>query len=488
MVNPVLLLAVPMGLAFTVPVIERITGRVSRWVPVAAMLFNLVLCVRLIPAVLEGPVIVQLGGFVPPFGINLYVGPLGLFFAGLIALAGLVISVYSLTYIRTGPLARYHMLYILLLVGATGVALTGDLFNLFVFFEILCISSYALVAYNGDRAGLESSVKYLIQGSVGSSMLLVGIGMLYGIFGTLNMADIARSVGMVDQGVLFVPLIFMLGGLGVEAAIFPMNAWLPDAHSSAPSSISAVLSGIAIEVGLYAVARMVFTVFGISDLFLFLAFLGVLTLLIGEMCAFAQSNIKRMLAYSSIGQIGLILFALAVASGVTVTGGLFQFVNHTFSKGLLFLSAGYLIYRSGSMEISSLQGMGRRMPLTSLAFTVGSFSLVGLPPFAGFPGKFLIVRGALERGGTVIVVLTGLVLLCTILEGAYFFRVVQALYFREGISGGSGERAPAAAAVAMILLMMLILALGAYPQFAETFLRSAASDLMGAVEHVGSVL
>ncbi|MCD6588813.1 MAG: hypothetical protein J7K88_09705 [Candidatus Fermentibacteraceae bacterium] len=486
MVNPVLLIAVPLGLAFMVPLIDSASRKLTRFVPVAALMFNLILCIRLIPAVLENPIVINLGGFTPPFGINLFVGPLGLLFAGLISLAGLVVSIYSLSYIKNGPVVKYHMLYMLLLTGATGVVLTGDLFNLFVFFEILCISSYALVAYHGDRAGIESSIKYLIQGTVGSGLLLIGIGFIYGIFGTLNMADIAMKIATVEQSTLFVPMILMVAGLGVESAIFPLNAWLPDAHSSAPSSISAILSGIAIEVGLYAVARIVFTVFGISDIYLFFAFLGILTLLIGEMCAFAQSNIKRMLAYSSIGQIGLILFALALATNNTVTGGLFQLVNHTISKGLLFLSAGYMIYRSGSMEISSLNGMGKRMPLTSLAFTVGAFSLVGLPPFAGFPGKFLIVSGALLKGQMVINILVGLVLLSTVIEGTYFFRVIQALYFKDG--NGERKRAPATAVTAMITLMILIVALGVYPKFLADFLSSASSDLLDKMSYVGSVL
>ncbi len=487
MVNPVLLIAVPLGLAFMVPLIDSASRKLTRFVPVAALLFNLILCIRLIPAVLENPIVINLGGFTPPFGINLFVGPLGLLFAGLISLAGLVVSIYSLSYIKNGPVVKYHMLYMLLLTGATGVVLTGDLFNLFVFFEILCISSYALVAYHGDRAGIESSIKYLIQGTVGSGLLLIGIGFIYGIFGTLNMADIAMKIATVEQSTLFVPMILMVAGLGVESAIFPLNAWLPDAHSSAPSSISAILSGIAIEVGLYAVARIVFTVFGISDIYLFFAFLGILTLLIGEMCAFAQSNIKRMLAYSSIGQIGLILFALALATNNTVTGGLFQLVNHTISKGLLFLSAGYMIYRSGSMEISSLNGMGKRMPLTSLAFTVGAFSLVGLPPFAGFPGKFLIVSGALLKGEMVINILVGLVLLSTVIEGTYFFRVIQALYFKDG-NGEQRKQAPATAVTAMIALMILIVALGVYPKFLADFLSSASSDLLDKMSYVGSVL
>jgi proton-translocating NADH-quinone oxidoreductase chain N len=393
-----------------------------------------------------------------------------------------------MAYIQEGPREKYHILYLLLLTGATGVVLTGDIFNLFVFFEILCISSYALVAYFGNRGGIESAVKYLIQGSVGSSLLLIGIGLLYGLFGTLNMADLARQIGSASPVSVFVPMALMITGLGVEAAIFPLNAWLPDAHSSAPSSISAILSGIAIEVGLYAVIRIMFTLFGISNFFMFFIFLGVLTLLIGEMCAFSQHNIKRMLAYSSIGQIGLILFAVAVANIQGVTGGLFQMISHTLGKGLLFLAAGIMIVRSGSMEIASFEGMAKRMPFTALAFTIGAFSLVGLPPFIGFPSKFLIIRAALAREAVLFTVLVGLILLGTVIEGAYFFRVVQVMYFKKGERIAEKKNAPVAALIPMFVLVLCIVAIGVYPNLVTDVLDSAASELLNRIEYIGSVM
>jgi proton-translocating NADH-quinone oxidoreductase chain N len=488
MVGPVLLIAVPLGLAFLIPLISLASRKAAMIVPVIACLFNLVVAITLIPAAMDAPIIQKLGGFPPPFCINLYAGPVGVMFAGLIALAGLGIAIYAMVYIKKGPVERYHLLYLLLLVGATGVVLTGDIFNLFVFFEILCISSYALVAYLGDRNGLEASVKYLIQGAVGSGLLLMGIGLVYGQFGTLNMADIASRMGSINQVSLFVPLALMVSGLGVEAAIFPLNAWLPDAHSSAPSSISAILSGIAIEVGLYAVVRIIFTVFGAGSILMFMVFLGALTLLVGEMCAFAQSNIKRMLAYSSIGQIGLIVFAVAMATSYSVAGGLFQLLTHTLSKALLFLSAGYMIYRSGSMEISSLHGMGKRMPLTSLGFTIGAFSLVGLPPFVGFPSKFLIVRAALARQQSLFTILLGFVLLGTLIEGAYFFRVVQALYFKRGNGDTSRSYAPAVALVSMLIFAAAIIVVGIYPQPVADAVGSAATELLDRAEYVRSVL
>lgn len=489
MVNPVLLIAAPLGLAFAIPLLGFVSQKLEKYIPPMAMLFNLIVSLSLIPKVLEQPIVVYIGGFPPPFCINLVAGPVGVLFSAIIGLVGLLVSIYALDYIKEGATEKYHTLYLLLLTGATGVVLTGDIFNLFVFFEILCISSYALVAYLGDRAGIESSVKYLIQGAIGSSLVLIGVALLYGLFGTLNMADIASNIDSVSPISVFVPLVLLITGLGIEGAIFPLNAWLPDAHSSAPSSISAILSGIAIEVGIYAVARIVFTVFGASSIFLFLVFLGLLTLLVGEMSAFSQNNIKRLLAYSSIGQIGLIVFALGIATSYGVVGGLFQIISHSLSKALLFLAVGYMIYRSGSMELSTLEGMGRRMPFTSLAFTIGAFSLVGLPPFVGFPSKFLIVRAALAKEEVLFTVLIALVLLGTVIEGAYFFRVIQTLYFKgKRANPNKREEAPIAALIPICILMILIIVIGVYPKLVTGILNSAASEFLNRIGYIKGVL
>ena len=241
-------------------------------------------------------------------------------------------------------------------------------------------------------------------------------------------------------------------------------------------------------------------VLAMSFFFTFLAFLGILTLLVGEMCAFSQKNIKRMLAYSSIGQIGLILFALAIATSHGVTGGLFQLVSHTLSKALLFLTAGYMIYQAGSMEISALEGMGRKMPLTCLAFTIGAFSLVGLPPFIGFPGKFLVVRAALATQETIFIVLISMALLGMVIEAAYFFRVIQVLYFRGGHyeeSSNAAKReepdppakdAPVTALAPMFIFVVLIVVVGVYPKLVTGVLNSAASELLNRLDYIGSVL
>ncbi|HMA99942.1 MAG TPA: proton-conducting transporter membrane subunit [Spirochaetota bacterium] len=488
MVNPVLLIAVPLASAFLIPIAGLLSKKFEKIIPIAAMLFNFIISLMLVFPVLEKPVQVYIGGFSPPFCINLFAGPVAIFFSILISLVGLLISIYAASYIKKGATEKYHILYLLLLTGATGVVLTGDIFNLFVFFEILCISSYALVAYTNDKAGIEAAVKYLIQGALGSSLILLGIGFLYGKYGTLNMAHIAASINTITAASDFIPLVLLITGFGIEAAIFPLNAWLPDAHSSAPSTISAILSAIAIEVGLYAVLRIIFTLFGASSMLLFFTFLGLTTLLIGEMCAFTQTNIKRMLAYSSIGQIGLILFAFAMGTAHSITGGFFQLLSHTLGKALLFLSAGYMIYRSGSMHISSLQGQAQKMPYTAFAFTIGAFSLVGLPPFIGFPGKFMIIKAAMFKYEMLFTILAILVLTATIIEGVYFFKVVQALYFKGDDTATPKQRAPLIVLIPLFLFVLLIIGIGIYPKYIIKILNTTGKEFINRFDYIRGII
>jgi len=489
-INPVLLIAVPLGLTFTIPLFGLVSKGITKYIPILAMLFNLIAAVTLFPKVINAPIVVSLGGFPPPFGINLMADALGVFLAALIALIGLMISIYAISYIKKGAIQNYHMLYLLLLVGATGIVLTGDIFNLFVFFEILCISSYALVAYNGDKAGIESGMKYLIQGSVGSGLILMGIALLYRNLGTLNMAQIAQSVSSTTDFSVFLPLVLLITGFGVEAAIFPLNAWLPDAHSSAPSSISAILSGIAIKMGVYANVRIIFTLFGASSLLHAILFIGLLTLLIGELAAFRQNNIKRMLAYSSTGQIGLIIFAFGLATTLGVEGALFQITSHALAKALLFLAVGYMIYCSGSMEIDSLAGIGKKLPLVSIAFSIGVFSLIGFPPFVGFSSKFLIVKATLAKHDLMLTILLGFVLLATVIEGAYFLKVIQTIYFKSSTqeNSQSHQGTSLAVLVPICVLMVLIIAIGIFPEVLTRLLNSAAGMLLQKGEYIKGVL
>jgi len=485
-VNPVFLIAIPLGGAFAIPLFGFIGKNFSKYIALIVSLSLVAIVGILIPEVSAHPIVVKIGGFKPPFGINLVVSPLSLFFAGIIALVGFLVSIYSVKYIKEGARNNYHMLFLLLLTGSIGVVLTGDIFNIFVFFEILCISSYALVAYNRDKNGVESGIKYLIQGSVGSAFILIGIGLLYGLFGSLNMADIANQIHSVNSPLLFLALFLFITGFGVEASIFPLNAWLPDAYSSAPSSISAVLSGFASKVGIYAVIRFIWTIFGASSILHFLAGLGLLTLLIGELSAFKQRDVKRLLAYSSIAQIGLILFAISIGTQGGISGGLFQVLNHAFSKALLFMAVGYMTMKVGSNDLQDLKGIGRQMPITVFCFLLGTLSLIGFPPFLGFASKFIIIKSALLTQNGYFYFLVGLVLFGTVIEISYFFRVIQGMYAKTSIT--QINEAPLTALVPIIVLTVLIIGIGVYPQIIINFLQLASDNLIDKMGYVNQVL
>ena len=492
MVSPSLLIAITLASAFAAPLVALGSKKLVKWIPPLALAADLVIGLVLLPQVLDKVIVVSIGGYPPPFCINLMVGPLGLSLAILISLVGLLVSIYAMGYIKTEPTEKYHVLYLLLTTGALGIVLTGDIFNLFVFFEILCIASYALTAYEKDRPGTEAAMKYLIQGTVGSTFILVAIGFLYGLFGTLNMADIAARVPSAEPLHLFLILAFFVVGFGVEAAIFPLNAWLPDAHSSAPSSVSAILSGIAIKTGVYAIARICYTLMNAQGVRVFLSLIGVITLVVGEIAAYRQKgDIKRMLAYSSVGHIGLIVFAIGIGTSLGLFGALFQLVTHALAKCLLFLAAGYMIYRAGSKKLSDIEGLGRRMPLTAVAFTVAAFSLVGLPPFAGFMSKLSIFCAALKTDRAAYLGFAAVALAATVIEAGYFFRVIQGLYFKGGekLQSAAGvKEAPATALIPIVVLAGLVVAIGVYPQLVTDVLDGAANELFNRAAYISDVL
>ena len=484
-----LLIAIPFLGAFLIPLVALANKKASHYVPTLVMLTNLGISLALLPQVLRAPIVVSISGWAPPLAINFVVGPLGLGLVILISIVGALVSIYGVDYIHEEPKEKYHMLVLTLLTGATGMVLTGDIFNLFVFFEILSLSSYALTGYNRDRGGTEAAIKYLIQGSIGSAFILIGIALLYGITGTLNMADIAAHITGADPTLLFMAMSLLIVGFGVEAAIFPLNAWLPDAHSSAPSSVSAILSGIAIETGAYAVARIVYTIFDGHGIMLVLSILGVITLLLGEMSAFRQKNdIKRLLAYSSIGQMGLIMLAFGIASDAGVFAALFQLVSHTLAKALLFLASGYIIYRVGSKKLSALAGLGRKMPFTGAMIAIAVLSLVGVPPFAGFMSKFSIVRAALAQHSATYTGLIILVLVATVIEVGYFMKLLQIMFFTEAVGEEAVKELPLSALIPITILATLIIIIGIYPHMITGLLQQAASGLVERSAYIQSVL
>lgn len=391
---------------------------------------------------IEGTVVHAMGGWLPPFGIILVADLLSSGIVVLSSSVALVALCYSVGYVEDeGQRLAYHPLFHLLMMGIHGAFLTGDIFNLFVFFEILLISSYALVAFAGEDYQLEASLKYATINLIASAVFLLAVGALYGTMGTLNMADLGVKIARLqDPGPL--PTIFLLfiAVFGVKASMFPFYFWLPDAHSSAPTPISAMLSGVLIKVGAYSILRVSSVIFVPlrPDVQEWILILAAVTMVVGACGALAQSDVKRLLAYSSVGQMGYIILGIGIGTPLALVSTLLFVVNHALAKAMLFLMAGVVIDATGTREMGSMGGLSRQMPWTAGAFLVGVMGIAGVPPFFGFFAKFLLIKAALEAGHGLLAALAAVLAVVTIW---YLFNAWQQIFWREG-SGRSLHAPP----------------------------------------------
>ena len=333
----------------------------------------------------------------------------------------------------------FYTAWLLCLTGMLGIAITGDVFNVFVFLEIASLSTYILVALGPGAASLLAAFRYLVLGSIGATFFLIGVGLLYMSTGTLNMADLSERLGdvagtrTVAAGVVFVVL-----GMGLKAAVFPLHAWLPAAYAHAPSSAASFLSGTSTKVSMYVVARFLFDIVGVElaferlglgALLISLALAGVL---IGSAVAVFQDSVKRLLAWSSIAQLGYMALGLGLGTAGGVAASFVHLFNHAVMKVALFLAIGNLVYRVGSDAVVSLAGLGRRMPWTMGAFLVAAMSLVGVPLTAGFVSKWYLLRAALAEGMWPIAVV---ILVTSLLAAIYMWRVVSVAFFTRASPG-----------------------------------------------------
>lgn len=372
----------------------------------------------------------KVGGWVPPIGICLVLDGLSSFMLVTVNLVSLLVTVYSINYMkRYTDKWKFYTLFMLMLAGMNGVIATGDLFNLFVFLEIASIASYALVAFGTESEELEAAFKYGVMGSVASSFIFMGIAFLYSFTSTLNMADMAGVLSVKSSLwiVPFVSVLFVMG-FGLKAALVPFHAWLPDAHPSAPAPISAMLSGVFIKtIGVYALCRILFNVLGVSGKLLYvLVILGLISMVVGAFLAIAQNDIKRMFAYSSISQIGYIIFAIGIGTPLAILGGLFHLFNHAIFKSLLFLNSGAIEYSTGTRDLKKLGGLNSKLPVTGWTSLLGSMSISGIPPLGGFWSKLIIIFAAVQAGyygGAIIAVLVSILTLAYYLkfQGYAFF-------------------------------------------------------------------
>ncbi|MGB5519384.1 MAG: monovalent cation/H+ antiporter subunit D family protein [Gammaproteobacteria bacterium] len=388
--------------------------------------------------VMEGSIIsYELGGWAPPWGIEYRIDPMNALVALIVAGIAAITLPYALRSVEMEvpreKTALFYSAFLLCLVGLLGIVQTGDVFNLFVFLEISSLSSYVLIAMGRKRRALTAAYQYLIMGTIGATFLLIGIGLVYAETGTLNMLDLNQRLHpILDHRTVHTAFAFIVVGIALKLALFPLHLWLPNAYTYSPSAISVFLAATATKVAVYIMLRMVFTVFSndfvsITPTDHIFLLLGVVGVVMASISAIFQTDAKRLLAYSSIAQISYMVLGMGFASVLGLTATLVHVFNHALMKGALFMAVGAIVYRVGSSRLEELNGLGRRMPWTFTAIFIAGLSLIGIPGTAGFISKWYLVLAAIEQQSWLI---TLVILLGSLLAVIYMWKIIEVMFFR----------------------------------------------------------
>lgn len=400
--------------------------------------------VGLVFVITNEPVTYDLGGWPPPIGIEYVLDPLSAFMACITGFIGLLVAIYPVEAafdLRPRRRIPVYPLALLMLTGLMGVMLSGDLFHLYVFLEIFAISTYGLVSLGGDRATF-AAFRYLLLGTVGSGLYLLGVGFLYFTTGTLNMAAMADALPtLAGSPTTLGAMGLIVIGLALKMALFPLHVWLPDAHSYSPPGVAALLAAVQVKAGAYGLVRILFGVFGPAyagpdglPVATVLVWFGLAGILFGSVMAIRQTDLKRLLAYSTVAQLGYIGLGIGLASPLALIGALLHVLNHALMKSGLFLVAGGIIQRTGLRSIPAFAGLGKRMPWAMSGFAIAALSMVGIPPLAGFWSKFYLVWASVDLGNWIA---AAVVVSSSLLTMAYFLRLFEQIFVK----------APAATAV-----------------------------------------
>ena len=442
----------------------------------------------LIRVMADGVISYRLGGWAPPFGIEYRLDAVNCFVILVISAVAAVVTPYMRQSVAREITAPRHNLfygvYLLALTGLLGIAATGDAFNIYVFMEISSLASYVLIGLGSSRRARAAAFQYLIMGTIGATFLLIGIGLLYMMTGTLNLADLSLRVAEVpDMRPIYAAFAFITIGVLIKLALFPLHIWLPNAYTHAPSAVSAFLAASATKVGAYVLLRFVFTLFGPEfsfermPLMEILMPLSLIAILVGSGVAIFQHDLKRLFAYSSIGQIGYIALGISFASTSGLTGAIVHIFNHAMMKGGIFLALGCMMYRTGSVELSALHGLGRRMPFTMAALIIGGLGLVGVPLTSGFVSKWYLVQAALEADLWPVALL---ILVGSLVALIYVGRVIEAAYFRPLPPGAPAVReAPWQMLIPTWILLAASLYFGVHTDITVSVAERGAEMLLG---------
>ncbi|HHV94490.1 MAG TPA: hypothetical protein GXX47_08165 [Firmicutes bacterium] len=487
---PVLVVVAPLCVSFVLPTLVR-RLRLAEGLTTLIAVIGLSGAGYLASLVLSGggtSTVYSMGGWPAPWGVELVVGSaaaLMLLTAAMVSLPAVLFSVNHLSQ-EVGSSNRavwFYTLFLLLYGALAGMAVTNDIFNVYVLVEVAMLSCCGMVAARTDSRAAESALTYLILVSLGSALLLGGIGLIYIITGHLNMGYASQELSRIWQDyprVVRLAASFFLVGLGVKSALFPLHVWLPDALSCAPSPASAVLSGLAVKGYLICLMKVLYNVFGgslIQQLALdkIITVLGMAGIIAASLFALAQDELKRRLAFSTVAQLGYALLGMGLVNASALTGALFYMAAHAASTAVLFLAAGAIVTATGKKRVSELAGIGRKMPVTMAAFTVGSLSLAGVPLFAGFVGKWNLLLGSLEAGNWLG---AAAVIVGSVLCGAYLFPVIRAAYLEPAPSDDKRQDPGWLQKLSMILLGAAVIILGVMPGPFLKLARRAAVDFI----------
>lgn len=461
---------VPLFLAIVIYAVERRSWQLRNGLSVLAALASFLLVAQHYNAIMDDTTLIaEFPELLPPLGISFRLDYLAFLVAAVVSFVWLAVTIYSTAYmVKEHAKNRYYPFSVLTLAGAMGVVLSGDLFTFFLFFEVMSLSAYVLVIHEETAEAMRAGYRYLILTIIGGLALLFAIIAVFQGAGTV--AFTPGGLPLEVTGLTTLAFLGFLVGFGIKAGMVPLHVWLPEAHPVAPSPASALLSGLMLKTGAFGLIRVIYQVFGLdmvqragwNDL---LVWMAAITVFLGSAVAITQDEIKRRLAYSSVGQMGYILLGIGLLQERALIGAIFHIFAHALMKSSLFLAAGSVIYRTGKRRVSEWVGMGRSMLVTMTVFTVAALSMVGVPPLVGFVSKWELALGALDAGSIPFVML---LLLSSLMNFIYYFPLIQNAFFGEGIAHVEQPRAkrpevPWAMLLPMVVLGLVILVIDLLP-------------------------
>ena len=447
---------------------------------------NSILILRQIEA--SGVIVYSLGGWIAPYGIEYRIDSANAYVLIIISIINLITLLYAKkslqNEISNESQGWIYSAWILCFTGLTGITISGDVFNVFVFLEISSLSTYVLISFGSNKQSLTAAFRYLIVGTVAATFYLIGIGLLYALTGSLNMADLATLLpDVTSEHTMLTAFGFIVIGLAIKMALFPFHSWLPNAYTYAPNAITAFLSGTATKAAVYVFGRLVLTVFpddyfsGLTSTGTIIVVVGIAGAIVASATAFFQNDIKRMFAWSSIAQVGYMAVGLGLATTAGIAAAFLHLFNHALMKTAVFMAIGALVYSTGTSSIRELRNAGRKMPWTMAAILVGGLSLVGVPSTTGFISKWYLVSAAFEQNFLWLAVL---ILVSSLVSAAYVWKIVEAAYFDKSNEGTiSREEAPLTLLIPTWILVLANIYFGINAQFTASQAMLAAEAILG---------